>query len=89
LPDVTNLKLRLDVNGKQMMNSSMDEMLYSCDEMMSVISQFVTLEPGDMIFTGSPRGSAGAHGNCWLKAGDSIHAEIEGVGAFDVRIKRS
>lgn len=88
LPDVTNLKLTLDVNGKQMMNSCTSEMLYSCEEMLSVMSEFITLEPGDLIFTGSPAGSAGAHGGCWLKPGDRIHAEIEGIGAFNVRMKR-
>ncbi|KAL6245486.1 Fumarylacetoacetate hydrolase domain-containing protein 2A [Rhinocladiella similis] len=88
LPDVSNLKLTLDVNGKQMMNSSTSEMLYSCGEMLSVMSEFITLEPGDLIFTGSPSGSAGAHGGCWLKPGDTIHAEIEGIGAFEVRMKR-
>lgn len=88
LPDVTNLKLTLDVNGKQMMNSSTNEMLFSCEEMLATISQFVTLEPGDLIFTGSPSGSAGVHGGCWLKPGDEIHAEIEGIGALDVRMKR-
>lgn len=88
LPDVSNLKLTLDVNGKQMMNTTTDEMLFTCDEMLSVISEFVTLEPGDIVFTGSPSGSAGAHGKCWLKPGDAIHAEIEGIGAFDVQMKR-
>lgn len=80
LPDVTNPKLTLNVNGKQMMNSSTNEMLNSCEEMLSVISEFVTLEPADLVFTGSPSGSARVHGNCWLKPGDEIHAEIEGLG---------
>ena len=89
LPDVSDLKLTLSVNGKQMMDSSTKEMLFTCDEMLSTISSFVTLEPGDIVFTGSPNGSAGVHGNCWLKPGDSIHAEIEGIGAFDVQMQRS
>ncbi|KEF52266.1 uncharacterized protein A1O9_11506 [Exophiala aquamarina CBS 119918] len=89
MPEITSLKLTLDVNGKQMMNSSTTEMLYSCEEMLAVISEFVTLEPGDLVFTGSPSGSAGAHGNCWLKSGDEIHAEIQGIGSLDVRMKRS
>jgi 2,4-didehydro-3-deoxy-L-rhamnonate hydrolase len=88
LPDVSNLKLRLDVNGEQMMDSSTKEMLYSCEEILSVISQFVTLEPGDLVFTGSPQGSAGAHGDRWLKPGDHIRAEIEGVGVFNLQMKQ-
>jgi 2,4-didehydro-3-deoxy-L-rhamnonate hydrolase len=88
LPNVSNLKLRLDVNGQRMMNSSTSDMLSSCKEILSVISQFITLEPGDVVFTGSPPGSAGVHGNCWLKPGDMIRAEIEGIGTFDVQVKK-
>ena len=87
VPDVSDLKLTLDVNGKQMMNSSTSNMISSCVEIVSTISEFMTLEPGDVIFTGSPSGSAEANGGCWLKPGDKIHAEIEGIGAFDVQMK--
>ena len=89
LPDVSNLKLTLDVNEKQIINASTNEMLYTCDEIMSVISQFVTLEPGDIVFTGSPSGSAAVHKKCWPRPWDDKHAEIEGIGAFDVQMKRA
>lgn len=44
----------------------------------------MTIQAGDIPFTGSPAGSAAEHGGCWLKPGDRIHAEIEQVGVLDV-----
>jgi 2,4-didehydro-3-deoxy-L-rhamnonate hydrolase len=88
MPDIENLEIRLFVNGVQMMNGSTKEMLYKCDEQLSVISQYITLQPGDILFTGSPSGSAGAHGNCWLQPGDHIHAQIDGIEALDVWMQR-
>jgi 2,4-didehydro-3-deoxy-L-rhamnonate hydrolase len=86
VPDVNNLHISLSVNGEKMMDASTDQMLYEVDEILSVISEFITLEPGDMVMTGSPSGSAGVHGNRWLKPGDRVHAEIGGIGVFDVEM---
>jgi hypothetical protein len=49
--------------------------------------QDVSLAPGDILFTGSPSGSAGVHGNRWLKPGDRIRASIEHIGVFEVGIQ--
>jgi 2-keto-4-pentenoate hydratase/2-oxohepta-3-ene-1,7-dioic acid hydratase in catechol pathway len=87
MPDITNLLIKLSVNSKQMMDASTREMLYKCDEQLSIISQYVSLKPGDILFTGSPSGSAGVHGNCWLKPGDHIHAVIEGIDPLDIWIQ--
>ncbi len=84
VPDPYNLQLQLWVNDEQMMNASSSEMLYHIDEQLSVISEFLTIEPGDMLFTGSPAGSAAVHGGRFLQPGDRIHAEISGVGSLDV-----
>ncbi|KAL6812800.1 fumarylacetoacetate hydrolase [Trichoderma camerunense] len=84
LPDTADLRIRLSVNDKPMMDASTSEMLYKCDEQLSIISSYMTLEPGDIIFTGSPSGSAHVHGDCWLKPGDRISAEIEGIGRLEV-----
>ncbi|KAL6808858.1 hypothetical protein GGI42DRAFT_365826 [Trichoderma sp. SZMC 28013] len=84
LPDTSDLRIRLFVNDKPMMDASTSEMLYKCDEQLSIISSYMTLEPGDIVFTGSPSGSAHVHGDCWLKPGDRILAEIEGIGRLDV-----
>jgi 2,4-didehydro-3-deoxy-L-rhamnonate hydrolase len=85
--DGKGLRITLDVNGERRMDASTGEMVYKCDEILSIISQHVTLEPGDIVLTGSPAGSAGAHGNRWLRSGDEIRAEIEGVGVLEVSIK--
>lgn len=80
-------RISLDVNGHRMMDASTSEMVYKCDEILSLISQHVTLEPGDVVFTGSPAGSAGANGDRWLKPGDQIRAEIEGIGVLEVVVR--
>jgi 2,4-didehydro-3-deoxy-L-rhamnonate hydrolase len=82
--DINNLRILLYVNDQKMMDASTDQMLYKVDEMLSVISEYITIEPGDMVMTGSPSGSAGVHGNSWLKPGDRIHAEIGGIGELIV-----
>ncbi len=86
--DPNNLHIQLYVNGEKMMDASTSEMLYKIDEQLSIISQFITLQPGDILFTGSPSGSAGEHGGRWLKPGDRIHAEISEVGILDVTIRQ-
>ena len=70
-----------------MMDASTSEMLYKIDEQLSVISEYLTLEPGDILFTGSPAGSAGAHGGCWLAPGDLIHAKIENIGTLELKMQ--
>lgn len=87
VPDINETRIRLSVNGKGMMDASTSEMLYKIDEQLSVISEYLTIKPGDILFTGSPSGSAGVHGNCWLKPGDRILAEIEDIGTLDVIVQ--
>ena len=89
VPDVNNLRIQLFVNDEKMMDASTCEMLYKIDEQISTISEFMTIEAGSILFTGSPSGSAGEHGNRWLKPGDRIHAEIEHVGALDVTMRKN
>ena len=72
--NVDELRVQLSVNGETMMDASTSEMLYKINEQLSVISGYLTIEPGDILFTGSPAGSAGVHGNRWLKDCDRIHA---------------
>jgi 2-keto-4-pentenoate hydratase/2-oxohepta-3-ene-1,7-dioic acid hydratase in catechol pathway len=85
--DPNNLRIQLYVNDEKMMDASTSEMIYKIDEQLSVISRFITLQPGDILFTGSPAGSAKEHGGRWLKPGDRIHAEISEVGALDVTMR--
>src|SRR5260370_13432525 len=86
--DPTNLRIQLYVNDEKMMDGSTSEMIYKIDEQLSIISHFITLQPGDLLFTGSPSGSAREHGGRWLKPGDLIHAEISPVGALIVTMRR-
>ena len=82
VPDPYNLHMQLWVNDEQMMDANSSEMLYHIDEMLSVISEYLTIEPGDMLFTGSPSGSAAVHGGRFLKPGDRVRGEISGVGTL-------
>lgn len=84
---IDDLRIVLDVNEQKMMDASTNEMIYKCDEILSIVSEFITLEPGDIVLTGSPAGSAGSHGDRWLKAGDVIRAEIEGIGVLKVEMQ--
>lgn len=71
------------------MDASSAEMPYHIDEQLSIISEYLTIEPGDILFTGSPSGSANLHGDQFLQPGDRIHTEIESIGSVDVTMKRS
>lgn len=84
--NVDDLRIQLWVNEQQMMDASTDEMLFKVDEQLQVISQFLTIEPGDILFTGSPAGSAGEHGDRWLQPGDLIHATIGDLGPLDIEV---
>jgi 2-keto-4-pentenoate hydratase/2-oxohepta-3-ene-1,7-dioic acid hydratase in catechol pathway len=83
--DVQNLRLQLYVNGEIKQNGCTADMLYSVPEQLSTISRYITLEPGDIVFTGSPAGSGASIGQ-FLHPGDQIRAEIEGVGRLDVEV---
>ena len=83
-----NLRIQLYVNDEKMMDAPTSEMLYKIDEQLSIISHVITLQPGDILFTGSPSGSAGEHGGRWLKPGDRIHAEISEVGVLSVTMRQ-
>ena len=89
VPDVNNLRIQLFVNDEKMMDASTCEMLYKIDEQISTISEFMTIEAGSILFTGSPSGSAGEHGNRWLRPGDRIHATIENIGSLDVTMRQA
>jgi 2-keto-4-pentenoate hydratase/2-oxohepta-3-ene-1,7-dioic acid hydratase in catechol pathway len=83
--DVHNLRLQLFVNDEIKQNGCTADMLYSVPEQLSTISRYITLEPGDIVFTGSPAGSGASIGQ-YLQPGDRIRAEIEAVGRLDVEV---
>jgi len=71
--------LRLFVNDELKQNSSTAQMIIKSDRQVSWLSQWITLNPGDVIATGTPAGAGFETGN-FLKAGDVIRAEIDGIG---------
>ena len=81
VPDPQNLKMWLDVNGKRMQDGSTNTMIYGVNFIISYLSQFMSLHPGDIISTGTPPGvGMGMNPQVFLKAGDEIHLGIEGLG---------
>ncbi len=81
VPDPQNLNLWLSVNGKRWQDSSTNQMIFPVDELVSYISHFMTLMPGDIISTGTPPGvGLGAKPPTYLKSGDVIELGIEGLG---------
>ena len=81
IPDVQNLNMFLDVNGKRMQNGSTKTMIFSANYIVYYLSQFMSLNPGDVIATGTPPGvGGGMKPPVFLKAGDKMKLGIEGLG---------
>jgi 2,4-diketo-3-deoxy-L-fuconate hydrolase len=81
IPDPQALGLRLSVNGVEKQNGSTRDMIFSCAELVSYISRFMSLQPGDVILTGTPAGvGLGQKPPTYLKAGDVVTASIDGLG---------
>ncbi len=79
VPDPMALRLVLKVNGETMQDSPASEMIFSPEEQIEYCSDIVSLEPGDMFATGTPSGVGQGRG-IFLKAGDLVEAEIDGLG---------
>ena len=81
VPDVKNLAMSLDVNGERQQTGSTSTMIFDVSQIVSQMSRFISLRPGDMILTGTPPGvGVGQEPQKFLKAGDVVTAEIEGLG---------
>ncbi|HEY3405038.1 MAG TPA: fumarylacetoacetate hydrolase family protein [Ohtaekwangia sp.] len=79
--DYNNLKMWLKVNGKMMQDNNTDDMIFEVPFLVSYISQFMTLLPGDVISTGTPAGvGLGFKPPIYIKTGDIIELGIEGLG---------
>ena len=75
------MKLWLDVNGKRMQDGSTKTMVYGVNFLVSYVSQFMSLQPGDIISTGTPPGvGLGMKPQVYLKPGDVMELGIEGLG---------
>jgi len=79
--DFNNLHMWLKVNGQMMQDNNTDDMIFEIPFLVSYISQFMTLLPGDVISTGTPSGVGhGFHPPIYLKPGDIVELGIEGLG---------
>ena len=87
VPDPQNLDLWLDVNGERMQTGNSRLMIFSCAEVVARCSQVMTLEPGDLIITGTPPGvGMGFKPPRFLKAGDVVELGISGLGRQRQRV---
>lgn len=83
IPDPQTLDLGLRVNGVQKQGSNTGYMLFKVDELIADISKGITLDPGDIIATGTPAGvGAGMNPPEWLWPGDVIEATVQGIGTL-------
>lgn len=79
--DPQNLKLQTWVNGELRQNSNTSDMIFTVAQIVSYISRYMTLEPGDVIITGTPEGVIlGMKEKQWLKPGDEVTVEVEKLG---------
>jgi 5-oxopent-3-ene-1,2,5-tricarboxylate decarboxylase/2-hydroxyhepta-2,4-diene-1,7-dioate isomerase len=80
VPDPSNLKLRTWINGELKQEGSTSDMIFDIPYLIEYFSSFMTLQPGDMIATGTPEGLAD------VVPGDEVVVEVEGVGRLVNRI---
>jgi 2-keto-4-pentenoate hydratase/2-oxohepta-3-ene-1,7-dioic acid hydratase in catechol pathway len=87
IKDVQNLSMWLDVNGERMQTGSTKTMIFNVAQIVSYVSHFMILEPGDVITTGTPPGvGMGMKPQRFLKAGDVVTLGIEGLGEQRQRV---
>jgi 2-keto-4-pentenoate hydratase/2-oxohepta-3-ene-1,7-dioic acid hydratase in catechol pathway len=86
IADPQDLALTLSVNGVVKQDARTSDMIFSVAEQIATASRIMTLDPGDVILTGTPAGVGAPKGN-FLSVGDIVHVEIERIGAFDVIIQ--
>jgi acylpyruvate hydrolase len=83
IPDPGSLRLKTLVNGRTVQDESTSDMIFSVPFLISYVSSLATLEPGDMILTGTPAGiGCNQKPQVFLRAGDRISVRIEGVGTL-------
>jgi len=87
VPDPQRLGMWLDVNGERMQTGSTATMIFNVAQIVSYLSRYMTLLPGDVIMTGTPPGvGSGKKPPRYLKAGDSVVLGIEGLGAAKAKV---
>lgn len=86
IPDPQNIALKLSVNGAVKQDGRTSDMIFSIAEQIEILSHIMTLDPGDVVLTGTPAG-VGAPKQTFLSVGDRVDAEIEGIGKLSVTIQ--
>ena len=79
LPDIESKRMTLDVNGERKQDTLIEELVVGIDGLVAAASELMTLEPGDLILTGTPAG-VGMPKNTFLSVGDRVEVAIEGIG---------
>jgi 2-keto-4-pentenoate hydratase/2-oxohepta-3-ene-1,7-dioic acid hydratase in catechol pathway len=87
VPDPQNLRLRMTVNGEVRQDASTSTMVFSVAQLIESLTAGMTIEPGDILATGTPHGVAmGRTPPPWLRPGDVVEASIDGIGTLRNRI---
>ena len=87
VPNPGSLRLWCEVNGKRMQNGTTSNLIFPVDHLVSYVSHFMTLMPGDVIATGTPAGvGLGMKPPQFLKAGDRMRLSVEGLGEQEQRL---
>ena len=87
IKDINNLKMMLDVNGERMQTGNTSTMIFNVDIIVSYVSKFMSLQPGDIITTGTPPGvGMGMKPQQFLKAGDVLKLNIDNLGEQNSKV---
>ncbi len=87
IKDINNLKMMLDVNGERMQTGNTSTMIFNVDIIVSYVSKFMSLQPGDIITTGTPPGvGMGRKPQVFLKDGDEMKLSIENLGEQNSKV---
>jgi 2-keto-4-pentenoate hydratase/2-oxohepta-3-ene-1,7-dioic acid hydratase in catechol pathway len=91
VPDPNNLRLQTHVNGETRQDWNTSDMIFNCRRLISFASGILPMEPGDILFTGTPQGvilgqPEPPEQRRWLKPGDKVVSELEGLGQLTVTL---
>ena len=88
IKDVQNLNMTLDVNGENMQKGNTNKMIFNINFILSYLSKFMSLQPGDIITTGTPPGvGMGKKPQSFLKNGDKINLSIDNLGMQKLKVR--
>ena len=80
-PGLAGLTLRTWLNGEQVQEGHIDDLVFPVRKLIAILSEGITLEPGDVVVTGTPSGVGFARKPpLWMRDGDTVEVEVEGLG---------